>query len=112
MLFIVVAIAGLAFGDEAARGAVAEQLNGLMGKETAELVQKAVEGAAGKSTSIVASFTGIVTLIIAASGVFGEMQSALNAIWKAEARGSTLSRLVRARIVSLRPGRRARLSPY
>ena len=41
-----------------------------MGKETAELVQKAVEGAAGKSTSIVASFTGIVTLIIAASGVF------------------------------------------
>ena len=102
MLFIVVAIAGLAFGDEAARGAMAEQLNGiLMGKETAELVQKAVQGASGKSTSIVASIAGIVTLIIAASGVFGEMQSALNAIWKAEPRGTTLSRLVRARLVSL-----------
>lgn len=40
VLFIVVAIAGLAFGGDAARGAVSEQLSGLMGKDTAELVQK------------------------------------------------------------------------
>ena len=101
VLFIVVAIAGLAFGEDAARGAVSEQLSGLMGTDTAELVQKAVQSASGTSTGIIASIIGAITLIVTASGVFGEMQSALNAIWKAEPHGSTISRLVRARAASL-----------
>jgi membrane protein len=101
VLFIVVAIAGLAFGEDAARGAVSEQLSDLMGKDTADLVQKAVQSASGTSAGIIATFIGIITLVITASGVFGEMQSALNAIWKAEPRGSTISRLVRARAASL-----------
>jgi membrane protein len=101
VLYIVVAIAGLAFGEDAARGAVSEQLSGLMGKDAADLVQRAVQSAAGTSTSIIASIIGIVTLVITASGVFGEMQSALNAIWKAEPHGTTISRLVRARAASL-----------
>jgi membrane protein len=101
VLFIVVAIAGLAFGEDAARGAVSEQLSDLMGKDTAELVQKAVQSASGTSTGIIASIIGAITLVVTASGVFGEMQSALNAIWKAEPHGSTVSRLVRARAASL-----------
>jgi membrane protein len=101
VLFIVVAIAGLAFGEDAARGAVSEQLSDLMGKDTAELVQKAVQSASGTSTGIIASIIGVITLVVTASGVFGEMQSALNAIWKAEPHGSTISRLVRARAASL-----------
>jgi membrane protein len=101
VLFIVVAIAGLAFGEDAARGAVSEQLSYLMGKDTAELVEKAVQSASGTSTVILASIIGVITLIVTASGVFGEMQSALNAIWKAEPYGSTISRLVRAHAVSL-----------
>jgi membrane protein len=44
---------------------------------------------------------GIITLIVTASGVFGEMQTALNAIWKAEPKGTTVSQLIRARAVSL-----------
>lgn len=101
VLFIVVAIAGLAFGEDAARGAVSGQLSDLMGKESAAMVQKALQSASDKSTGIVASIIGVVTLIITASGVFGEMQSALNVIWKAEPHGSTISRLVRARAASL-----------
>jgi membrane protein len=72
-----------------------------MGKEGADLVQKAVQNASGKSTGIFASVVGMITLIVTASGVFGEMQSALNAIWKAEPHGTTISRLVRARAASL-----------
>jgi membrane protein len=101
VVFIVVAITGLFFGDDAARGAVSEQLSGLMGKESADLVQRAVQGASGKSTGTAATVAGVITLLITASGVFGEMQSALNTIWKAEPRGITMSRLVRARAASL-----------
>jgi membrane protein len=101
VLFIVVAIAGLVFGEDAARGAISQQLGALMGKEAADLVERAVQSASGKSTGIIASVIGVVTLLITASGVFGEMQSALNKIWKAQPQGATISRLVRARIASL-----------
>jgi membrane protein len=101
VLFIVVAIGGLAFGEEAARGAVTAQLTGLIGKESADLVQAALRGAARTPEGIAASLIGAVTLLITASGVFGEMQSALNSVWRAEPRAITVSRLVRARMISL-----------
>ncbi len=101
VLFIVVAIAGLAFGEDAARGAIAAELGGLMGQESAELLQAAIKGAAGRTSGILASAIGFVTLVVTASGVFGEMQSALNAIWKAEPQGTTMSQLIRARALSL-----------
>jgi membrane protein len=65
------------------------------------VLQSAVASAAGKSSGIVATIVGIITLIATASGVFGEMQSALNAIWKAKPKGTTVSRLIRARATSL-----------
>ncbi len=101
VLVIVVAIAGLVFGEDAARGAISQQLGALMGKEEANLVERAVQSASAKSTGIIASVIGVITLLITASGVFGEMQSALNAIWKAQPQDVTISRLVRARVASL-----------
>ena len=101
ILVIVVAIAGLAFGEDAARGALTTQLRGLMGRDSADLLQSAVATASSKQTGTLASVLGILALVVTASGVFGEMQSALNAIWKASPRGTTMSRLLRARVVSL-----------
>ena len=101
VLLIVIAIAGLAFGQDAAQNAITGQLGGLMGQQTAEVLQTAVASAASKSSGIVATIIGIITLVITASGVFGEMQTALNAIWKAKPKGTTVSRLIRARAASL-----------
>jgi membrane protein len=101
VLLIVIAIAGLAFGRDAAQNAITAQLSGLMGQQTAEVLQSAVASAAGKSSGIVATVVGIITLFATASGVFGEMQSALNAIWKVQPTGTTVSRLIRARAASL-----------
>ncbi len=101
LVLIIVAIAGLAFGQDAARGAIAAQLSGLMGQPSAELLQNVIRSASGKSSGIFASALGVVTLLVTASGMFGEMQSALNAIWKADPKGGTVSRLIRARAASL-----------
>ena len=101
VLLIVIAIAGLVFGDDAARNAIQAQLSGLMGPQSAEMLQNAVKSASGRSTGILATAIGILTLIVTASGVFGEMQSTLNAIWKATPQGTTVSQLLRARAVSL-----------
>jgi membrane protein len=101
ILLIVVAVAGLAFGQEAAQHAITTQLTGLMGQQTADILQTVVAGAAHKASGILATAIGIVTLLVTASGVFGEMQTALNRIWDAEPRSSTISRLIWARAVSL-----------
>ena len=76
VLLIVIAIAGLAFGQDAAQNAITAQLSGLMGQQTAEVLQTAVANAASKSSGIVATIVGIVTLLVTASCLFGEMQTA------------------------------------
>jgi membrane protein len=102
VLLIVIATAGLAFGQDAAQNAIIEQLSGLMGPQAAEVLQSAVASASGASSGIIATIVGMTTLMITASGVFGELQSTLNAIWKAEPIGlTTVSRLIRARAASL-----------
>ncbi len=100
VLVICIAIAGLAFGQEAAQGAIVGQLKGLMGDQAAEVIQSAIKSAGNKSSGIWATILGVVTLLITASGVFGEMQSSLNAIWKAEPKGG-LTALLKARAASL-----------
>jgi membrane protein len=101
ILLIVVAIAGLVFGRDAAQNALAGQFETLMGHQSATMLQEAIQNAGQKSAGVIATIIGVVTLLVTASGVFGEMQAALNAIWKANPQGTTVSRLIRARAASL-----------
>ena len=102
VLLIVVAIAGLAYGRNAAEGAIVAQLSGLMGQQSAAVVQNLIESASRAKASVIATAIGIVTLLVTATGVFTEMQSALNAIWKAPPPDmSTVTRLLKARAAGL-----------
>lgn len=101
ILLIVVAVAGVVFGRDAAQGAITTQFGGLMGKQAADVLQSAVASASNKSAGTLATVIGLVTVIATASGVFSEMQSALNTVWKAQPEGTTVSRLIRARAASL-----------
>jgi membrane protein len=102
VLLVVVAIAGLVFGREAAQGAIVDQFSVLMGHQTAETLQGMVESAAKPHEGTWATVIGVIVLFIAVSGVFGEVQSAMNAIWKAAPpEGSTITRLMRARLISM-----------
>ena len=101
VLVIIVAIAGMAFGEDAAQGALAYQIQGLMGHDAAIAIQGMVRSAWLSGSSTRATIIGAITLLVTASGVFGEMQAALNAIWRTEPKGTTVGRLVRARATSL-----------
>ena len=100
MLVICIAIAGLVFGPKAAQGAIVDQLQGLMGQQGAEAIQAMIASASNKSSSVWATVIGLVTLLVTATGVFGEMQASLNAIWKATPKGG-VSAILRARAASL-----------
>jgi len=100
LLIIVIAIAGLAFGRDAAEGAVVGQLSGLMGEQSATVLQSMITSANNWGAGLLATIIGLVTLLLTATGTFAEIQSALNAIWKA-APSANLTAIVRARLLSL-----------
>ena len=101
VLVMVVAIAGLVFGETAARGAIVRQLAALIGSDGASLIQAAIDSASSSGSSAVALMLGALILALTVSGVFGELQSALNAIWRIEDQTFSMFRLVRGRVVSV-----------
>jgi membrane protein len=102
VLILVIAVAGLVFGKEAAEGALFDQIAALVGKESAGAVQALLRSASGTASGIIATLVGLFALVLAATGVFGEVQAALNVIWKAKPSAETgLWKLVKLRLRSL-----------
>lgn len=85
LLVIAIAIAGAVFGEEAARGQIVGQIEGLVGQQGAEAIQAMLQNAQKPGTGGVwATVIGIGALLLGASGVFGQLQDALNTIWNVE----------------------------
>jgi membrane protein len=85
LLILVIAIAGLAFGKDAAQGRIVEQITGLVGAKSAYAIQTMIEAAWKPAKGLVASVLGILTLLFGAMGVLIELKQALNRIWRAHA---------------------------
>lgn len=101
LLMIVIAIAGLVFGQDEVRGQVAGQIEGLVGSNGAQIVLKLLDSIDKPAANIVAATVGIVTLLFGASGVLGELQESLNTIWKVRAKtGGGFMTLLRSRFTS------------
>jgi len=81
LIILAVAVAGLAFGEAAAREHIAAELSSVVGTGAASAIESIVQNARAPGTGIVSLAVGIVVLLFGASGVFGELQSALNTVW-------------------------------
>lgn len=81
LIIIAIAVAGLAFGEAAARGQVQEQIEWLLGPKGAAEIQALIQASSDPHKSLFATILGIVTLLLGASGVFGQLKDALNSIW-------------------------------
>ena len=84
LLLLAVAISGMVCGQEAAQGAIAKQLDNVMGAATAKSVQEMIANAAKPKTGTMATIISVITLLFGASGVFGQLKDALNTIWNVE----------------------------
>ncbi|MGZ3239390.1 MAG: YihY/virulence factor BrkB family protein [Burkholderiaceae bacterium] len=101
LLLCVISIAGIIFGADAARGEIFIQLQGLMGSQGAQAVEDLLMSVNKPTQGIAATLIGGILLLIGATIVFGELQDALDRIWRAPKRKKGgLWSLVRARLLS------------
>lgn len=102
LLLIVISIAGLVFGQEAVRGEVFVQLQGLLGTEASKTIEGLLASVSEPAEGMASTAIGLVLLLVGATSVFGELQDALDRIWRAPARDRSggLWGLVRARLLS------------
>lgn len=96
LLLIVIAVAGYLFGEDAVRGEVVGQLADLMGPDAAAGVQALLANASKPGKGLVAGSIGVAVLLVGATTVFAELQSALDRIWHVapeDKRGGALATL-------------------
>lgn len=101
LLVIAVGLAGLAFGHDAVRRNIEQQLQSMLGESSAKMVGSMMS-AQKHGASVITTSLGMVALLFGATGVFGQLQDSLNTIWGVKAKlGVGIWDLIRARLLSL-----------
>jgi membrane protein len=102
LLIIAISIAGLVLGAEAARGHLVSQIRGLVGAEGGKAIESMIAHANKPGEGMVATILGVLTLIVGATGVVGQLQDALNTIWEVAPKpGRGLWGFIKDRFLSL-----------
>ena len=81
LLIIIISLSGIFFGEDAVKGAIFGQINGLVGNGAALQIQEIIKNVKLSSSNAFATAAGVVVLLIGASSVFAEIQVSVNYIW-------------------------------
>ena len=82
ILFIIITITSIFFGEEAAQGTIDDEMGALLGQEAGEQLQEIIANVHATGDSWWATLIGIGTLLFGATGVFNELKNSLNRIWE------------------------------
>src|SRR5882757_5325548 len=100
LLFIAVGVAGLVLGQESVRHEIQQQLQSMLGENSAKTLGSMMS-AQKHGTSLITTIIGIVVLLFGAAGVFGQLQDALNTIWEVKSKpGAGIWGFIRSRFLS------------
>lgn len=81
LLLIAIAIAGLLFGAEAARGSIMKEMQGLVGPEGGKAINDLITSANKPAQGIAATVVGLLVLLWGATSLFGCLQDAIHTLW-------------------------------
>lgn len=84
LLIIAIAVAAVFFDEAHVRQSILTELGGLIGQSGRKAIEAMIEGARQPTAGIVATTIGVITLIVAAGGFFGQLQDAINTIWEVQ----------------------------
>ena len=101
LLIILLGIAGVVFGREAATRQISSQIEGLVGQESAQVIQDIIAVADKPATGVLSTVVGTMVLLLGASGVFGALQDGLNTVWEVQAKpGRGVTGVIKNRFLS------------
>jgi len=101
LLIIVIGIAGLVFGEQAARGQLFAQIKDTVGPAAASAIEDLLKNTQKTGGSWLATVIGFVVLLVGATGLFVQLQDALNTIWKVAPKpGRPILSMLRDRLLS------------
>ncbi len=101
LLLLVISVAGLVFGQDAAEGHLMHELSGLVGVDAARSIQTVVASVNRPAQSLVAALVSATVVLVGATSVFVELQDALDRIWRAPPRdNSGVLALLKDRLLS------------
>jgi membrane protein len=101
LLLVLIAVAGLFFGPEAVRGELVGQIGAVTGTEGARAIEDLLASASRPTESLVASIVGVVTLLLGAAGVVGQLEAALNTVWDVAPAQTSVMGMIAKRFASL-----------
>ena len=81
LLIVIIFLTSIFLGREAVEGSIYAQIQGFVGDDAAKQIQDIIKNASITGKGTVAAIIGIVTLLIGATTVFGEIQDSINDIW-------------------------------
>ncbi len=101
LVILAVSVAGLVFGEEAARGELTGQLQSMIGAEGAKTIESVLANAKAPTSGVIGTIVGLGILLFGASGVFGELQDSLNVVWEVQPKpGRGIKGFIRDRFFS------------
>lgn len=101
LLILAVAVAGFLYSSQTTQAQLLAQVENTLGRSGAELFKTVLDNAAATGSGVIASVLSVLMLVLGASGVFGELQEAMNQVWKVSAETSSgLQSMVRSRLLS------------
>ncbi len=100
LLLIAISVAGLAFGHDRASGYIVDEMRTLLGRDGAKAIEDILVNSHNQTKSIIATVIGVVTLLVSASGFFGQLQAALNLIWDVPQTNASAWLFVKRRVLS------------
>ena len=81
LLVVAIAVAALVFGQDAAQGRIVAELSALLGEAGARALEETLESSRKPTTGTLAALGALFTLLLGATGVFGELKGSLNVVW-------------------------------
>lgn len=81
LLIIAIAVAAMFFDEAQVRQNMLSEVGNMIGQNGRQAIEAMIEGARQPTTGLIATVIGVVTLLVAAGGLFNQLQDALNTIW-------------------------------
>jgi membrane protein len=100
ILVIAIAVAGFFFGQQATQDRIVAQISGLVGEDGAMMIQEMIASTGSAGDNIFASIVGILLLLFGATGLFGQLQEALNTIWEVQPKKQGIWGVIKDRFFS------------